>query len=195
MKQPEIILGSRSPRRAEILGYFSLPFRQEASHFDEESIPFNGDPQRYVFQLSKAKADTLAERFPDAIILTADTVVHRQNKIYGKPKDEQDAFRSFSELVGNWHAVYTGVTLRQGAKEFQQVEVTHVLFNPLTPEQIRHYIARIEWSDKAGGYAIQMAGGLIVKKIDGCYYNVMGLPINTVEALLKNVGIELWDYL
>ena len=74
-------------------------------------------------------------------------------------------------------------------------EETRVLFNPMTPEEIRHYHKKLHWSDKAGGYAIQMAGGLAVKKIDGCYYNVMGLPINSVRQLLLQVKIDLWDYL
>ena len=192
---PKIILGSRSPRRAEIMGYFALPFLQEASDFDEDALPFLDNPEYYVNQLSKGKAKIIQQRYPEDIIITADTIVYKSGKIYGKPRDEEDAFRSFQELVGEWHTVYTGVTVSYQKKTYQQVEATRVLFNPLTPEQIRHYIARTEWADKAAGYAIQMAGGLIVKKIEGCYYNVMGLPINTVEALLKKVGIELWDYL
>lgn len=191
----QLILGSQSPRRKEILGYFSLPFQQVSSHFDEESIPFKNNPEEFVCILSKGKADSLAARFPNATILTADTIVYRNKKIYGKPVSAEDAMQSFSALAGKWHTVYTGVTVRQGNKSFSRAEATRVQLNPLTPEQIRHYIAKMEWADKAGGYAIQMAGGIIVKKIDGCYYNVMGLPINTVEALLKHVGIELWDYI
>jgi septum formation protein len=86
------------------------------------------------------------------------------------------------------------VTVRHGDKVFQQVEASHVLFNELTSQQIHHYLANTDWGDKAGGYAIQMSGGLIVRKIDGCYYNVMGLPINTAETLLKRVGIDLWNH-
>lgn len=190
-----LILGSQSPRRREILSYFSLPFEPASPDFDELSVPFKNNPEEYVKILSKGKADSLYPRFPEKIILTADTIVYQNGKIFGKPLDLEDAMRSFSQLVGTWHTVYTGVTVRHSERTFQQVEATQVLFNPLTPEQIRHYLDRIEWADKAGGYAIQMAGGLIVRKIDGCYYNVMGLPINTVEALLKHVGIELWDYL
>lgn len=191
----EIILGSQSPRRAEILGYFSLPFKQVPSGFDEEAVPFKGDPEGYVRELSSGKAASLHDRFPNSIILTADTIVFYAGKIYNKPKNIEEAYQSFSELVGQWHAVYTGVTVHYKDQAYHQVEATRVLFNSLTPEQIRHYLSRTQWADKAGGYAIQMAGGLIVNRIEGCYYNVMGLPINTVKALLKRVGIELWDYL
>lgn len=191
----QLILGSQSPRRREILGYFSLPFQQVPSLFDEDSIPFDGDPEKYVRRLSAEKAKALVARFPDAVILTADTTVFGNGKIYGKPKNEEEAFQAFSELVGQWHTVYTGVSLLKGNNCYSQVEATRVELNPLTPTQILHYISRTEWGDKAGGYAIQMAGGLIVRRIEGCYYNVMGLPINTVEALLKKIGIELWDYL
>jgi septum formation protein len=191
----QFILGSQSPRRKEILDYFSLPFQQVSPRFDEDSIPFEDNPEEYVCLLSKGKAESLYHQFPSAVIITADTIVYRAGKVYGKPKDLDDAFKAFSELVGQWHTVYTGVTVRNGTKEFHRTEATRVLFNALTPEQIRHYHVKIDWADKAGGYAIQKVGGLIVRRIEGCYYNVMGLPINTVHDLLKHLGVDLWDYL
>lgn len=189
-----LILGSQSARRKEILGYFNLPFKQVASAFDEDSIVFKNNPAEYVTLIAKKKAESLQKSFPDAIILSADTTVFREGKIYNKPKDEEEAFRYLSELVGQWHSVFTGVTVSTKDEQYSQYEETRVLFNPLNSEEIRHYHKKIHWADKAGGYAIQMAGGLIVRKIDGCYYNVMGLPINTVRTLLKKAGIELWDY-
>lgn len=191
----QIILGSQSPRRKEILSYFALPFAQATPPFDEEAVPFEGNPIQYVKQLSKGKADALLPLYPDAIILTADTIVYRDGKIYGKPKDLQDAFQALTELSGQWHSVFTGVTVCRKNEEYHHCEETKVLFNALTPGEIRHYHQKLQWSDKAGSYAIQMAGGLIVKRIEGCYYNVMGLPINTVRLLLSRMGIELWDYL
>lgn len=190
-----LILGSQSPRRKEILSHFTLPFEQIAASFDEDSIPFKNDPEEYVCTLSKEKANTLAPKFPDAIILTADTIVYKDGKIYGKPVDEEHAFRSLSELVGQWHTVYTGVTVKFAGQEYSQAEATRVLFNELSPGQIRHYLKRMHWADKAGGYAIQLVGGLIVSRIEGCYYNVMGLPVNTVHTLLKHADIDLWDYI
>lgn len=191
----KIILGSQSPRRKEILGYFGLPFEQVISHFEEETVSYSGDPAKYACMISQGKAGLLAQRFPEAIMITADTVVARNGKLYGKPRDEDEAFSTFSVLSGQWHSVFTGVTIQKGKTAYSLAEETKVLFNELNEKQIRHYLTRIEWADKAGGYAIQMAGGLIVRKIDGCYYNVMGMPINTVESLLKHFGIELWDYL
>lgn len=192
----DIILGSTSPRRKEILKYFHLPFQQISPQFDEDSIPFNNlQPSEYVCQLSKGKADSLASAYPKAAILTADTIVYCQNKLYGKPRDKQEAFQMLSELSGNWHSVFTGVTLRKGNQEFHQAEETRVLLNPLTPSQIRTYHEALHCYDKAGGYAIQKEGGLIICKIEGCFNNVMGLPINTVQNLFLRIGLDFWQYL
>lgn len=191
----KLLLGSQSPRRLEILQYFNLPFEQVSSDFDEESFPFDGHPVHYVSALAKGKAESLAARYPSAMILTADTIVYREGKIYGKPKDDQEAFSYLKELVGQWHEVYTGLALYTLGNYYQGVEETKVLFNALTDEQITAYHQALPISDKAGGYMIQGAGGLIVNRIDGCYYNVMGLPINTLSSLLKKCGIDLWRHL
>ena len=190
-----IILGSQSPRRKEILSFFSFPFETVTSHFDEDSVLFHGNPIAFVSEIAAGKARALASRFPNDLILTADTTVYKDGKNYGKPVNAEEAFQALSELAGQWHSVFTGVTLISNNKLWNNVEETRVLFNPLTPEEIRHYHNKLHWSDKAGGYAIQMAGGLAIKKIDGCYYNAMGLPINSVRNLLLNVQIDLWDYL
>jgi septum formation protein len=190
-----LILASLSPRRKEILSAFNLPFMQCAPDFDEEEEAFEKDPQEYVMRLAAGKANSLAPHYPASVILAADTTVYAQEVIYNKPKDEREAFFALSALVGKWHSVFTGVAVQCGGKKFQQVEETRVLFNDLTEEQIKHYLLRTEWSDKAGGYAIQLGGGLIVKRIEGCYYNVLGLPINTVRQLLLHFQIDLWDYL
>lgn len=192
---PQLILGSQSPRRKEILGFFSLPFIAVTSNFDEDSVPFSDNPAEYVCEIATGKARALIPLFPNDLILTADTTVYKSGKIYGKPKDPEEAFQALTELAGDWHSVYTGVTLISNNHVWTTAEETKVLFNPMTPEEIRHYHKSLHWSDKAGGYAIQMAGGLAVAKIDGCYYNVMGLPINSIRKLLLNVEIDLWDYL
>jgi septum formation protein len=190
-----LILGSQSPRRRDIMSYFSLPFEQIASSFDESSIAFEGNPETYVCTLAGEKASALHRHAPEAAILTADTIVYRHGKIYGKPKDEEDAISTLTELSGKWHSVYTGVALHYRGKKYCKAEETRVLFNELTAQQIRDYHSKLDLYDKAGSYQLQMAGGLIVSKIDGCYYNVVGLPINSVRALLQKIGIELWDYL
>jgi septum formation protein len=191
----KLILGSQSPRRKEILSFFSLPFQQVSPHFDEEAVVFKGDPIEYVNTLAKGKLESLAKDFPEQILLTADTVVYREGNIYNKPADEEEAFQILKQLVGNWHSVYTGIAVQYQGKLFQAAEETQVLFNSLTDEQIHTYYHRLPYKDKAGGYSIQQAGSLIVKKIDGCFYNVMGLPINTLRDLLNKAGIDLWAHL
>lgn len=191
----QLILGSQSPRRREVLDYFNIPFKQISPDYDEEAIPFQGNPVEYVRILSKGKADSLAPLHPHAYILAADTIVIKEGKIYGKPKDEQEAYQFLKELAGKWHSVFTGLTLHHQGREFQEVEETKVLFNELTEEQMKSYHRDLHFVDKAGGYMIQGAGSLIVKKIDGCYYNVVGLPVNALYAVLRRAGIDLWHHL
>lgn len=193
---PKLILGSQSPRRREILSYFTLPFEVIAPAFDESSIPFRGDPIAYVTALSEGKAAALSAQFPERLILTADTIVYRAGKVYGKPSDEKAAMDMLRGLSGQWHSVYTGVTVWHQGRLHSAAEETKVLFNALTEEQIATYQHKLHLYDKAGSYQLQMAGGVAVRKIDGCYYNVIGFPINTVGHLLKETaGIDLWSYL
>lgn len=188
-----LILGSQSPRRKEILSFFNIPFDQVPSSYDEEALPFNDNPVEYVKTLSMGKAMDLHRQHPQSAILTADTIVYRAGRIYGKPRSFEEAVEGLESLQNQWHSVYTGLSLVQGHRSFDHVEETRVLFNPLTKREIELYVRQLHWADKAGGYAIQMAGGLIVRKIDGCYYNVMGLPVNGLRAILMHIGIDLWE--
>ncbi len=190
----QLILGSQSPRRREVLSFFDIPFKQVSPHFDEDTIPFHGNPQEYVQILSKGKADSLAYEFSQEAILTADTIVYKEGKIYGKPRNKEEAFQYLKELSGKWHSVFTGLTLSLKGQNFQEVDETRVLFNSLTEEQIKTYHQSLTFSDKAGGYMIQGPGGLIVKRIEGCYYNVVGLPINALYSVLLHAGIDLWKH-
>lgn len=189
------ILGSQSPRRKEILSYLKIPFEQIPSHFDERSILFKEDPLSYVSSIAREKAHSLAEKHSDAIILTADTIVYRKNKIYQKPINREDAFNTLKELSGKWHSVYTGIAVWHKKKTFLDVEETKVLFNALKAEQIHRYHNTIHFLDKAGAYAIQETGCLICKKIEGCYYNVMGLPLNACRKVLAQIGLDIWKYI
>lgn len=190
-----IILGSQSPRRKEILSFFDLPFKQASPDFDEDSIAFQDPPQDFVLFLSRGKADSLISFFPHDIILTADTIVYRQGKIFGKPGNHQEAAEFLKELSGQWHSVYTGLTIFSQGQYYQSYEETRVLFNSLTENQINTYLRSLPFADKAGGYMIQGAGSLIIKRIEGCYYNVVGLPLNALWTVLNQVGIDLWKYL
>lgn len=186
-----IILGSCSPRRKEILGYFSLPFQQVHSGFDEDSVPFHGDAVAYVKEIARAKAAEIAKRHPGEIILTADTTVFANGRIFAKPLSMKEAHSMLRELSGTTHSVFTGVCIHE---KFLEAEETRVTFSELTDAQIFAYASSVGPLDKAGGYAIQESGGLIVKRIEGCYYNVMGLPLQTVRRGLLTVGIDLWEY-
>lgn len=189
-----IILGSQSPRRSEILSYFKIPFKQASPSFDEESIPYKGNPEQYVLDLSMGKAKSLHGHYPQAAILTADTAVFCRGKVYNKPANYDEAFQFLSELTGQWHSVFTGITLSYNEKILQKTAETKVLFNSLTPDQIHAYLRHTAWADKAGGYTIQKMGVLLVQRIEGCYYNVVGFPLNAVRDLFLQVGIDLWDF-
>ena len=190
-----IILGSQSPRRKEIMSHFSLPFEQVSPPFIEETIPFKGNPIEYVTTLCRGKAESLHRTYPTAIVLTADTVVYLEGKVYNKPGDYEEAVRFITEFAGKWQSVYTGVTVMQGHTMHTAVEETRILMNNVSPEQIHFLLDKISWKDKAGGFTIQGAGNLLVRKIEGCYNNVTGLPVNTVRELLLRVGIDLWHYI
>lgn len=191
----QLILGSQSPRRREILSYFNLPFKQVSSHFDEDSIPFQGNPQEYVRILAEKKGDSLIHQFPSSIILTADTIVYKEGRIFGKPRNEEEAYEFLKELSGQWHHVFTGLSVYSKGQKFQALEETRVLFHSLTEEQMQIYHHIHAFADKAGGYMIQGSGSLVVKRIEGCYYNVVGLPINALVSVLSQAGVNLWKYL
>jgi septum formation protein len=189
----ELLLGSSSPRRQEILRYFSLPFRAVASGFDETQVPYEGRPAAYAEEVARRKAAALVLAHPEATILTADTVVALGSRLFLKPESHQEAKSMLSELSGKEHTVYTGVAVAQGEKLFSDVESTRVCFVELSPDEIDKYVNLLSPLDKSGGYAIQQGGGIIVKRIEGCYYNVMGLPLQTTRRLLGKAGIDLWD--
>lgn len=191
----ELILGSSSDRRREILSYFTVRFRQVSPPFDESIVRYFGDPIAYVTTLALEKAHSLKSQFPSDIILTADTIVTIDSKILGKPKDRSHALEMLTALSGRWHTVYTGVAVIGPHITLSETESTHVHINELQPYELEHYLDGIVTHDKAGSYAVQHAGCLIVKEIKGCYYNAMGLPINTTNRLLQKAGINLWDHL
>ena len=190
-----IILGSQSPKRREILGHFSIPFVVVPSAFDEESIPYEGNPGQHALILSQKKNEVLQKQYPNEVILTADSVVYSDGKLYNKPANEEEAFSFLSAFSGKWQSVFTGVTVSRGPMVYSDIEETKILVNNLTPEQIKKFHSSIFTLDKAGGYTIEKSGILIVSRLEGCYDNVLGLPINTTRKLLLKVGIDLWDFL
>lgn len=190
-----LILGSQSPQRSEILSFFTLPFEQIASHFAEELISFDGNPVLYASLLSEGKASSLIVRYPKSVVLTADTVVFKEGKIFNKPADEQENLAMLKELNGSWHSVFTAVTATNGTSTCTLYEETRVQFHNLSDSHLQLYHRAFQGTEKAGGYSIQMGGSVIVKSMEGCFYNAMGLPIHTLQKVLNAVGIDLWHYL
>lgn len=175
-----IILASASPRRRELLNQLGWEFEVIVS--DVEEVITKTLPQEVVEELSYIKAKDVFEKTAgDVLVIGSDTVVAYENRILGKPRDEEDAKETLAALAGNSHYVFTGVTLfkREGEKVSHKTfhEATRVNFYPMTKEEIDWYVASGECSDKAGSYAIQGLGGRFVKSIEGDYNNVVGLPI------------------
>lgn len=192
-KKP-LILASASPRRLEILRYFSLPLELVPHTFDERSLPWQGDGHGYAQQMAREKAATVAHRFPDRVIVAADTIVVVEDRLLNKPTDRAEAFSMLRQLSGKWHVVLSGISLFSVGKVSSRSEETRVLFQPLSDRQINEYLDLNLWADKAGGYAIQGAGALLVQRIEGCFYNVIGLPVVPLASMLLDVGIDLWDH-
>jgi septum formation protein len=185
---PKLILASASPRRAEILTAVGWEFEKQVADIDEIEFP-NEKPEDYVQRLAREKAEFIAGDHENALVLGADTIVVIENKIVGKPKDHADARRMLRMLSGNWHEVLTGVALVKIAEGNSETKVdlqkTRVKFNKLSAADIEFLIAEGKPLDKAGAYAVQAQAALFIEKIEGDYWNVVGLPVSLVFKLLK----------
>ncbi|HEY8716723.1 MAG TPA: Maf family protein [Candidatus Acidoferrum sp.] len=186
----KLILASASPRRAEILRDAGILFTVLSSAVDE--TPFPGEsPQDHVLRLAAAKADLVAARaVGPAIVIAADTVVTVDDHIIGKPRSTDDARRILTQLSARTHSVLTGVTLVRlpDAERRSFVETTNVHFANLSPNEISRYLATEEPYDKAGAYAIQGRAGRYIPRIEGCYFNVVGLPLARLTQELAELG-------
>ena len=186
----KFILASASERRKELLSRIVKDFEVRVSDFDEESVQVNNNIEEYVKTLSQGKAKSVALNYSsDSIIIGADTIVVIDNKVLGKPKDKNDAFRMLKSLSNNVHRVYSGVTVINNSTKVIKSEClyTEVYFSELSDEEIWKYIDTGECLDKAGAYGIQGFGGVFVKSINGCYYNVVGLPLNLLNKMIKEI--------
>lgn len=184
-KDLNLILASASPRRSEIMKLAGYDFKVVPSFADETVIPVPKTPHEFVEKLSRIKAEEVFSRNPDACVIGADTVVVLNDNILGKPKDDEDAFLMLKSLSGNTHTVYTGVSILSKNKQVTFHEATFVTFNSLSDDEIRCYLKTSEHRDKAGAYGIQGYGSVFVSHIEGCYFNVMGLPISRLYNALK----------
>lgn len=189
MKTPTLlILASGSPRRAEILERLRIPFKVAPTDIDE--TPKKHERAKdMVLRLSKDKAAAAAEKYPDRWVLAADSTVTLNGQPIGKPTSKDDAARILRCLSNKKHQVHTAFCLRKYKEIYSVVDTTHVHFRALKAQNIREYIATGEPTDKAGAYAIQGIGERFVKKIDGSYSNVMGLPIEKLVSLLMRLKL------
>ena len=187
----KIILASGSPRRRELLAGLGWNFEVIPPQVDEKKI--DGEPPaELVKRLAEEKASSVASRFLGNWVLGADTVVALEGRILGKPNSEGEAAEMIAELSGRTHSVFTGVALiAPDGRKLINAEETRVTFRPLEKEDILAYIALGESMDKAGAYAIQERGTLLAERIDGCYFNVVGLPIFRVSQMFAEMGIAL----
>ncbi|MED0655974.1 MULTISPECIES: Maf family protein [Anoxybacillus] len=183
----QLVLASSSPRRKQLLRMLGLPFDILVSDVDE-LFDAELSPSEIVQQLAHKKANAVWQQKKDACVIGADTIVVCEGEVLGKPTSEQDAFRMLKRLSGTTHEVWTGVAICTEKECVTFAEKTDVTFWPLTDEDIWAYIATKEPLDKAGAYGIQERGALFVKKIDGDYFSVVGLPIARIARELKKFG-------
>ena len=186
----KIVLASGSPRRQELLR------RMGVTEFDvrvpevEEYFPAGLTPEETVCYISREKSQAV-EAAEDEIVITADTMVFLDDKKLGKPADEAEALAMLTALQGHHHAVCTGVTVRQGSRMLTRAQRTEVYFRPASESELRAYIAGGEPMDKAGAYGVQGQGALLVERIDGDFFNVMGLPVLLLSRMLAEFGVKL----
>jgi len=187
-----LVLASGSPRRRELLTSLGWPFTVRIPEVDESFL--NGeDPEKAVVRLAGAKAEAAASGHPDEWIVAADTVVSLEGKILGKPSSRGDASRMLSLLSGKTHTVFTGIAVFSPSGREIGVEGTDVVFRTLGRDEIRAYAESGECGDKAGAYAIQGLGALLVEGIRGDYFNVVGLPLYRLSRMLGSLGFSLSD--
>jgi septum formation protein len=185
-----LILASSSPRRKELLENLHLTFEISSSNADESFNP-GTPPDVIVMDLAERKAKDVAKRYPDSFVIGADTVVVIDDQVLGKPSDEQEAREMLRLLSGTTHSVFTGVAIVNANQAVRFFEKTDVTFWELTPSEIEAYIKSGEPFDKAGGYGIQGFGSILVRKISGDYFNVVGLPVSKTIRELKKAGFSL----
>ena len=188
-----LILASKSPRRRYLLEQAGLSFSVIPSDIDETAIPLS-PPEIYVKVLSEAKAESIAKKYPEKWVIGADTIVLKDGVVLGKPGSIDEARSMLKKLSGEVHQVFTGYSILCKSKNriFSETVQTEVFFKNLTDEEIEWYIRTKEPFDKAGAYAIQGLGTFLVKRINGSYTNVVGLPVcEVIEFLIKEGVVGL----
>ena len=196
MKRPKfpLILASNSPRRSALLSQINLKFIALPARIKEQ-ILLNEKPEDYVERIALAKGNRIAKKYPNSTVIGADTIVVLENKILGKPKTKIKAKEMLRELQGKKHKVITGISVINKSKniELSQAIKTDVKMKALSEKEIDGYVRTKEPLDKAGAYAIQEIGAVLIDEIKGSYTNVVGLPLDALCELLRKAEIEIWE--
>ncbi|MGM0369379.1 MAG: Maf family protein [Bacillota bacterium] len=185
----DIVLASASPRRKMLLEQLGLEFSIQPSTIDESKVKLD-NPQELVTRLSYLKAKDVQNN-PDEIVIAADTVVKKENEILEKPANGLEAKKMLKCLSGTTHQVVTGITIIKNDLVVSECEATTVVFRELSNYEIDNYIVSGEPLDKAGGYGIQGQAAVFVKKIVGCFYNVVGLSLYKLSQMMKELNLEI----
>ena len=190
----KIVLASGSPRRQELLHRIGIDDFDVRVPETDEHYPDGLTPAQIVEYISREKAEAAAKLCTDEeIVITADTMVFLDDQRLGKPADEEDALRMLSALQGRCHTVCTGVTVRQGKTILTESESSTVCFRTADEAELMGYIRTGEPMDKAGAYGIQGKGALLVERLDGDFFNVMGLPVLRLSRMLRHFGVTFFD--
>lgn len=187
----KIILASGSPRRRELLKDLGLEYEIYKPDVDESRLE-DEKPEALCLRLSRLKAQDGAKNFPGAIVIAADTIVVIDGKILGKPHDRDEAFMMLKTLQAREHEVITGVSVACGDEIISHAEHTLVKFIALSDSEIIEYIATGECDDKAGAYAIQGKGATLIERINGDYFNVVGLPLCSLAKILRKLNVRIF---
>ena len=187
----QLIRASASPRRRELLGLFGIPFVIRAADIDETMDP-SLPPEQEVARVSRCKA-LAVPRQKDDVVIAADTIVVCEGRVLGKPHSPREAEEMLTLLSGRDHQVMTGCTIAAGERVQTFTEITDLHFRPLEPEEIRRYVESGEPMDKAGAYGIQGGAALFCRRMEGDYYNVMGLPVCRLWQQLRHLAPELME--
>ena len=189
---PHIVLASQSPRRRELLAMLGVKDFEIIPARSEMDFPSDIFPGDAAVAVARAKAlEVLPQAAPASLVLAADTVVSLDGRILEKPADEAEAFSMLRALSGRRHTVYSGVVMLYGGRELSRHEATDVLFRRLDDDEIRRYIATGEPMDKAGAYGAQGIASVFIERLDGDFFNVVGLPLCTLDKMLAELGFGI----
>jgi septum formation protein len=187
-----LVLASTSPRRISLLRQLGISFEAVDPGDAENSV--SNDPITHVKDHALAKAEAVATKYKDKIVIAADTIVVLDGAILEKPRDVEDAKKMLRTLCGRTHTVISAVALIKAGRVDLRTEETRVTMKAFTEEEIEAYVATGEPMDKAGAYAAQGVGAFIIERVDGCFYNVVGLPLSLLYDMLRDAGVEPLKY-